>query len=84
MNMLLPLLFCLFYLLKKNVCDRCAFSEAENYLLVPPFSENILSYPCMIDILLYMCAQVHIAQSFGEWSREIFCKAPVSIFFFVF
>jgi hypothetical protein len=41
----------------------------------PTFYENFLSNPSLIDILLCKYTQVHIAKSFGEWSRAIFCKA---------
>jgi hypothetical protein len=45
----------------------------------PTFYENFFSNRSLIDIFLCKYTQVHIAQSFGEWSRAIFCKA-----FFIF
>lgn len=62
------------------VCMSHAFGK--NFLLVVPLLRK-LSKPSVIDILLCKYTQVHIAQSFGECSRAIFCKA-LFLFFFPF
>lgn len=70
-----------FFFLKKNeiVCYCCIHVSgafAKNCLFgCSPFMKTFFLTLIVIDILLCKYTQVHIAQSFGEWSRAIFCKA---------